>query len=25
VVWEASHFGVTADTIKDAVERYSSS
>ena len=24
VVWEASHFGVTADTIKDAVERYSS-
>ena len=25
VVWEASHFRVTADTIKDAIERHSSS
>ena len=24
VVWEASHFGVTADTINDAIARYSS-
>ena len=24
VVWEASHFGVTADSINDAIERYSS-
>ena len=25
VVWEASHFRVTADTIKDAIVRHSSS